>query len=161
MYFVNNLHRTNYEHLITEVYPHAKEDKEYHVLAYIFALPEVYNRCINDIFLKSFPFLWTVKYRLIPNTEENSDTGEKYSVIDFEVEEDEEGNGIRSEAYYELSSGYQKLVELAENLFNSHNVFNLMNALGTWDDTLFKVFLQAVLIRKGNREIDGLTIHLG
>lgn len=142
------------------MYPHARNDKEYHVVAYILALPDIYNRCISDSFLKTYPFLWTVKYKDTSYFETDEETGQEYQVIDCEVEVDEEGKEIRSEAYYQLSSGYRKLVDLATNLFNRHNDFNLMDALETWDDALFKVFLQVVLIRKGNREINGLAIHI-
>jgi hypothetical protein len=75
MYFINELHKSNYEHLVNELYPHAKEDREYHVIAYIFALPDIYTRCIQDNFLNSYPFLWTVKYKDTSYFEQDKQAG--------------------------------------------------------------------------------------
>lgn len=51
-----------------------------------------------------------------------------------------------------LSSAYALLVKLGRNLFNSRNQFNLCDALGTWGDTCFKIYRQAVEIRI-NRQV--------
>lgn len=159
MYFTCELHEQNYNHLINVVFPHAKSDSEYNSMAYILALPDIYRRCINDPMLKEFPFLWTAKYKDTSYT--GSDDDGEYLVIDFEVEKDENGEEVESENFATLSSGFRKLVDLAANLFNSSNKeFNLMNALGTWDDRLLKVYFQAVQLRLSRREIEGLTIDI-
>lgn len=49
----------------------------------------------------------------------------------------------------DLSSGYRHLVDLAKNLFNPINKFNLMDALSSWDKNCFQMFQQAVMIRMG------------
>jgi hypothetical protein len=149
MYFLNEIHEWNYKQLLTSVFPQAPQDREYHVVAYIFALPEVYCRCAPHPYIGEFPFLWTVRYRDISYMERDQETGQTHEVFDFEIEEDENGREIRSDAYYELSNGYRYIVDLAANLFNSYQDFNLMNALQTWDNEIFQVFLQALHIRKG------------
>jgi hypothetical protein len=56
MYFINEWHKTNYNHMVNMVFLNSKNDPEYHVIAYILSLPEIYSRCINDPMLFEFPF---------------------------------------------------------------------------------------------------------
>ena len=150
MYFLNDIHKANFEHLTSFVFKYAKNDYEYCSMCYIQALPDIYDRCIKDGMFREFPFLWTVKYKDTSYTDFDDDR-EQYHVIDFEVETDENGKEVESEAFGTLSSGYVKMVYLAKNLFNSNNdEFNLMQSLNTWDDDLLKVFEQALNIRSGN-----------
>lgn len=147
LYFVDKKHEKNYVHLTTIVFPHAKRDPEYHSAAYILALPEIYERCISDPVLYDYPFLWTVDYIDNSRTEFDEDNQEEYTVIDFDIRKDDEGNEADSEAYGTLSSSYKHIVRLARNLFNSYSGFNLMRALDTWGGSLVKVYEQAVKIR--------------
>lgn len=157
MYFIDEMHKLNYKHMTSMIFPHAKEDPEYHAMSYILSVPDIYEGCIEDKMLPEYPFLWTVEY-VDKSYTEKDDTGE-YFVWDFDIKKDSEGNSVKSEAFIYLSSGYKKLIYLAKNLFNSRNDdFNLMDALGIWDDRLFKLFQQAILLRKGNRQIEGLRI---
>lgn len=160
MFFLNDLHETNYKHLTNMVFPRAQKDPEYHPMAYILALPDIYNRCVNDPMLHEFPFLWTAEYKDTSYTDR--DENGEYNVIDFEVKKDDQGKEVDSENYATLSSGYKKMVDLAANLFNSSNdEFNLTNAFGTWDNDLIKVYFQAVILRlDGGREIEGLEVTI-
>jgi hypothetical protein len=54
----------------------------------------------------------------------------------------------------DLSTGFRLLVEMAANLYNSNNKFNLMDALHVWDDKCLRLFYQAVDIRLGKVAID-------
>lgn len=152
MYFVDKKHEKNYEHLTTMVFRSCKSDPEYHAAAYILALPEIYERCINDPMLYDYPFLWTKEYVDNSRTEYDDYNNEEYYVVDFDIKKDDEGNEVNSKAYGTLSISYRHIVRLARNLFNSYSGFNLMKALDTWGDPLVNVYEQAVHIRI-NREV--------
>lgn len=160
MYFFNELHEKNYNHLANLVFLHAKKDSEYHPMVYILALPDIYRRCIKDPMLHHFPFLWTAEYEDTSYTDKDEE-GE-YRVFDFEIKKDDSGKEIESENYATLSSGYKKMVFLAANLFNSSNdEFNLRDAFGTWDKNMIKVYFQAVMLcLEGRRGIDGLNVAI-
>jgi hypothetical protein len=162
MYFMDKTHETNYNHLSTMVFPHAKTDSEYHAMTYVLAVPYLYDACIEDPMFYEFPFLWTVEYKDTSYMETDEDNGEKYRVISFEIKKDNEGNEVSSREYNYLSSGYKKLAELAANLFNpSNDEFNLSDAFGTWDDRLVKVYFQAVMLRlQSRRQVDGLEVKI-
>lgn len=156
MYFVNDDHKKFYEHLTTMIFRHAKSDPEYHAVAYIFAIPDIYKRCIKDPYLSEYPFLWTGEY--VDNSYTEREDGEEYLFVDFDVKKDDNGKELHSDAFGTLASGHTYLVNLAANLFNSSNdEFNLTNALGTWDDHLFKVYQQAVMLRI-NRNVQGMQL---
>lgn len=126
-------------------------------MAYILALPDIYERAIEDKMFHEAPFLWTYEYE--DKSYERTEYGETFLVYDFEVKMDGKDQPVSSEAYMTLSGGYVKLVHLAVNLFNSNSdEFNLMNALATWDDDLFKIYQQAVMIRIG-RDVEGMTVQ--
>lgn len=135
----------------------ANKDPEYKVMCYILSLPDIYNRCINDSMFHKHPFLWKYVYTDTSYTEKDED-GE-YHIVSFEVKKDEDGKPQISEEYSTLSIGHKKMVALASNLFNESNrEFNLMEALGTWDNRLLKVFYQALDLRMELRSKDGLTV---
>ncbi|WP_079707694.1 DUF2538 family protein [Paraliobacillus ryukyuensis] len=156
MYFINESHRKNYEHLVNMVF-RANTDPEYKVLSYILALPDIYARCINDPVFHDFPHAW--KYEYTDTSYTSHDELGEFLVVDFEVNKDQNQQPIYSKNYKSLSSGYKKLLYLVDNLFNSsNNDFNLMDALGTWDDQSIKVYYQALSIRLENIKIDGLNV---
>lgn len=158
MYFQNEQHKKCYEHLTTKVFKNANSDGEYHAMAYILALPEIYVRCVNDAMLDEFPFLWTKEY--VDTSYFDEDEDGEFKVIDFNVKKDKEGNSILSENFATLSSGYKKMVYLAQNLFNpSNETFNLADAFCTWDNHLVKAYQQAVLLRL-NRNVNGMEITI-
>lgn len=159
MFFINGQHKQNYEHLSTMVFRNAKMDSEYHSASYILSVPEIYKRCISDPWLHEFPFLWTRDYKDLSHKSFDDDLEEEIMVIDFEIKKNEKGHEQRSQTFMKLPGGCQHLVELGENLFNKENLFNLTEALSVWDDELFKVYQQAVLIRV-KRKIEGVTITL-
>lgn len=151
MYFVNDAHQSNYYKLL-EFY-HSVNDPEYKSLCYILALPEIYNRT-NGKFGEEGPMEWMYKFQDKEVEVEDIFTKEKNVIIERIYEEDESGNGIETEAYSTLSSGYRKLILLGANLFNSsYDDFNLCDALRTWDNELIKVYQQAVLVRL-DREVN-------
>src|SRR5690625_4227730 len=138
MYFLNEAHRLNYENVTSEIYPNAKNDPEYHAMAYIQSLPFIYELCVEDKFFMENPFLWTVKYKDVSYTDQVD--GEQITVVDYEVEENEDGEEVRSKDYYTLPTSYQQLIDLAMNLYNpSLGDFNLAASLNVWDDSLVKV----------------------
>lgn len=127
MYFVDDEHKENFERFVKKY--HCETDPEYKVACYIVAVPEIYRKFGGNAG-RSTPFDWVIDGR----------------------EEDK-----RSEAYGVLSSGYKKLVDLGMNLYNcSYDEFNLMDALGTWGDTIFNIYQQAVQIRI-NRHVPDLS----
>jgi hypothetical protein len=152
MYFVNDAHQSNYYKLV-EFY-HSVNDPEYKSLCYILALPEIYNRTSGK-FGDEGPMEWMYKFQDKEVEVEDILTKKKKNVIiERTYEEDESGNGIETEAYSTLSSGYRKLILLGANLFNSsYDDFNLCDALRTWDNELIKVYQQAVLVRL-DREVN-------
>lgn len=151
MYFVNDAHQSNYYKLV-EFY-HSVNDPEYKSLCYILALPEIYNRT-NGKFGDEGPMEWMYKFQDRKVEKEDYFTKEKRDIIERIYEKDENGNGVETDTYSTLSSGYRKLILLGANLFNSnYDDFNLCNALGTWGNELIKVYQQAVLVRL-DREVN-------
>lgn len=53
------------------------------------------------------------------------------------------------ESHLALPSSYLHLVRAGVNLFNNDNSFSLYLAVGAWEFDLFKVFIQACRIRRG------------
>ncbi|MEC0182315.1 DUF2538 family protein [Paenibacillus peoriae] len=151
VYFVNETHQSNFYKLVQ--FYHSVNDPEYKSLCYILALPEIHNRT-NGKFGEEGPMEWMYKFQDKEVEVEDLLTKEKSVIIDRIYEEDERGNGIETEAYSTLSSGYRKLILLGVNLFNSsYDDFNLCDALGTWGNELIKVYQQAVLVRL-DREVN-------
>ena len=152
MYFLDEQHELNFNHLTRMVFPYAKNDPEYKVAAYVLSHSRIYKECVQDPLFNQYPFLWMYQYEDRSYTETDS-TGEEYIVEDFYHPFDEDNNPIKSESFTALSSGEKQLVYLAQNLFNSsNNTFNLMDALGTWDEFNILVFKEALKIRM-NREL--------
>lgn len=158
MYFIDENHKDNYNHLIQLF--NLRNDSDYRVLYYIYALPQIYSRCIKDPMFKEYPFAWKYEYEDISYTETDGD--EIYDVIDFEVKKIENNEPMFSETYSNLSNGYKLMIQLAENLFNgSQDDFNLMSAIGSWDEGLIKAFYQALSIRlEYRRKIEGLIVTI-
>lgn len=158
IYFLDAAHEENFQVLTTQIFPQAQKDSEYRVASYILAVPDIYERALNDPLFPEFPFLWIKEYTDTSYTEWDEEDQKEYHVNDFEVNM-EDGQAVFSAAFYTLSSGYQKLVLLGQNLFNGNHGFNLCHALGVWDDQLFKLYMQAVQIRI-KRQVSGLTLDL-
>lgn len=59
----------------------------------------------------------------------------------------------RGDKRVDLSNGYSLLVQMARNLFDSNNRFNLMDGISTWDGSLLRIFYQAMDIRLGKVSI--------
>lgn len=129
MYFISDLHKSNFNNLLT-IYTVAEKDSEYRSAMYLLSLPTIYNKVVDDeAFNDNYPFYWTEEYIYTDN--------------------DIEFLGRPSKLYLTLSSGYKYIVDLALNLFNNSNPFNLSSALNTWDNALYNTFKQAVEIRVG------------
>jgi len=103
MYFLDELHEKNYNHMIASIIKNPKNSKEYHSLAYIFSLPDIYHRCIKDPMFQEVPLLWMVQYG--EKSYWMTDEDEEYFVNDFEIILDKSGNEIKSEEFNTLSSG--------------------------------------------------------
>lgn len=56
---------------------------------------------------------------------------------------------FETENHSGLSSAYLHLVQAGLNLYNNDNAFSLYLAVGAWESDLFKVFIQACRIRRG------------
>ena len=144
MYFVDPEHRGNFETLLAKY--HASTDSEYRSALYILSLPEIYDKTNGNFGIH--PFDWTYERTPYVETPCVDDDGTTYKTLDGgDVIEGDDGKPIESLAFSALSSGYRKMVRLAGNLYNSHNEFNLMDGLSTWDNDLFNVFLEALAIR--------------
>ena len=155
-YFMDKQHQKNYKHLTTMVFRNALNEPEYHVAAYILAIPDIYEKCNQDPLLYEYPFLWTVQYIDKSYTEFDQEYNEEYYIVSIEYVKDEKGNILFSKEFSTLPTSLKQIIKLGRNLFNSnYKDFNLMDALGTWGDTFFKIYHQAVLIRI-NREVKGL-----
>lgn len=158
MYFINDSHEKNFNHLTQMVF-RASNDVEYQVLSYVLALPEVYNRCIEDPLLHESPYAWIYDYKDVSYTEKDGD--ELIEVFDIEYKTDKKGVPVYSDAYSVLPTSYKIILDVGINLFNNREQdFTVMDGLGTWDDKLFKVFLQLILIRKSTRNMPGVKITL-
>jgi hypothetical protein len=118
MYFINNFHKESFEKYV-EKNPNKKNDLEYRSVYYILSVPELFNR---TSFHHSAPLEWTRKWN-------------------------EDDTYVMSDAYLVLSHSEQLLVDLAQNLFNSDNKFNLMDALGVFGEEYRLVMLEAIAIR--------------
>lgn len=156
MYFIDNKHQQNYNHLVKKVFRN-EESSEYKAASYVLALPEIYSRCINKPLFHEFPFIWKYVYKDV--SYDDKDEIEEYRVVEYQVEKNEHGEAMVSEDFSSLSNRYKKLFYLAQNLFNSSkNNFNLMDAFETWDTTMIKVFYEAVNIRlEGKGYINGMN----
>lgn len=119
MYFCNEVHRENYLKLL-EIYPKAWNDVEYRGAIYIIAHPEIFEAAT------------TKKWRFPFGHVEN---GQMVSWVDNE----------------NFSIGITYLVELGQHLYNciGHFTFSLTDAILVWDEETYRVFLQALDIRKG------------
>lgn len=158
MYFIDDIHEKNFNHLAQMVF-RASNNVEYQVLSYVLALPELYNRCIKDPVLHESPYAWIYDYKDVSYTEKDGD--ELIEVFDIEYKTDKKGVPVYSDAYSVLPTSYKILLDVGINLFNNREQdFTVMDGLSAWDDKLFKVFLQLILIRKSNSHLHGLEINI-
>lgn len=153
MYFVNDEHNLNFKRLVKKF--NASKDPEYQTACYVVALPEIYSTMHGET--GRYPFTWITKGK--ERYTKKVDQDGEYTLYDFEPELDEDGNEQYSEAFLTLSPSYRQMIGFAMNLYNSHYEFNLMEGLNTWEDTLMKVFYQALEIRKG-QFVSGVTITI-
>lgn len=143
MYFVNDEHESNFVMLV-QLYK-ADRDPEYKTACYVLALPDIYRKTGGRF--GENPFDWVYKFAETKEEREDYFTKEKYTLIDRQYETDKDGKELHSEAYGVLSSSERCIVDLGMNLFTGSTEFNLAAALGTWGDSLFKVYQQSVQIR--------------
>lgn len=151
MYFVDQDHEKNFTILLNRFSAH--KDPEYKTACYVVALPEIWNTIGGET--GEYPFSW------VENEKYDEEQAKKWEEIKYtwrakESKIDRTVISPYSKEFDMLSSGYQKIVLAAGNLFNSGwNEFNLMDSLGTWGDELFSVFLQAITIRRSDEDTFG------
>lgn len=131
MYFVNKEHERNYKSLLDK-YPLGKSDPQYQAGFYVVAHPVIFEHC------------------------DRNPVSDGHGPFDWYFEELEDGQP-RNRAG--LSSSFLYLVKAGLDMYNNHkhddryDDFTPNFALGTWEDDLFKVFVEACQIRRGRRII--------
>lgn len=133
IWFVNNEHCNNFIQLLKKF--NAEENAEYSAACYVASHPEIFYR-IN----------WN---------ETSSPIGWYWGEWIGEDENDDEGYHAESEIVGQLSSSYRGLVQAAVELYTGgkHN-FDLMGWLGNAGDEVYKLFIQAMEIRRDRFVID-------
>lgn len=134
IWFVSPKHKENFTHLLEKF--NAYRSAENASAAYIVAHPEIHYRINWDNYTSPVDFYW----------------GEWVGNDD----NDEKGFHTESPIIGQLSSAYAGLVRVAVELYTGRsNRFDLMAWLGNAGDEVFKVFIQALEIRR-----DRLVIEL-
>src|SRR5687767_15200085 len=90
MYFINEWHKTNYNHMVNMVFRNSKNDPEYHVIAYILSLPEIIVVVLMIQCSLNFLFYGLLSIRIL-HIKEKEEDGEEYIVVDFDVKKDDSG----------------------------------------------------------------------
>lgn len=160
LYFIDECHEKNYEKLL-EKFTQAKKYSDYDCAIYVVALPEIYQKINGET--GQYPFVWVEAVKEIERIEYDEENDERYYVYDLEVlRKKEDGNTDYSDAYYSLSSSYQSIVNLCQELFGgSYQGFEIMDAVSNYSDSLYKVFMQLLKLRKSKKySIEGLTINI-
>ncbi len=151
-------HEENYEKMLKD-FPQAKEYSDYHCAIYIVSLPEVYNKIDGNA--GKYPFVWVNAVEEVFTLRHDEENGNKYLSYDLKVLREKGGSPDYSDAYYSLSSSYQSIVKLGEELFGGmHQGFELMDAIAEFDDSLYKVFMQVLKIRRGKYGVRGLKVEI-
>ena len=153
MYFLNKVHETNFNYLSNDFYIQSRDLKEYAIISYVFALPEIFKRFEFSKMNAEFPFLWVYDYEDLTTIEEHDD--HRYYNFNYKIPTDDFGEKRYSTKFLLLPEPYQNFVWLAQNMYNSGiENFNLAEAIRTWDDALYQVFHQVLEIMNcGNFEI--------
>lgn len=145
LYFIDECHEKNYENLLKD-FPQAKEYGDYRCAIYIVALPEIYKKIGGKT--GRYPFVWVNAVEEVETIKFDEET---YSFYDLRtLREKENGSAdFSDDAYYALSSSYQSLVQLGEELYgNVYKGFEIMDVIADFDDKLYKVFMQVLKIRR-------------
>lgn len=128
LFFVNEQHQQNYEQLQHQF--KGSWSSEYAAGAYVSALPEIFYRI--DWREQDSPVSWYFGEWVV-------------------IKKDDEEDGFHKESAIVsgLSSVYVILVRAAVELFTGRlHKFDLQNFLGSADNTLYRVFLQLIEIRR-------------
>ena len=155
---MNECHEKNYEIMLKD-FPQAIQYSDYRCAIYIVSLPEVYNRIGGKT--GEYPFVWVNAVEELFETIYDEETGEKYLYYDLKVLRGEEAAPDFSDAYYSLSTSYKSIVKLGEELFSGvYQGFEVMDAIADFDDSLYKVFMQVLKIRRGKYGVRGLKVNI-
>lgn len=159
LYFINEYHEENYEKMLKD-FPQATEYSDYRCAIYVISLPEIYRKINGKT--GRYPFIWVDAVEEVLTTRYNAETGEEYLSYNIKVlREREDGSPDYSDAYYSLSSSYQSIVKLGEELFGGmYKGFELMDAIADYDDRLYKVFMLVLKIRRGKYGVRGLKVEI-
>ncbi|EJW13800.1 DUF2538 family protein [Paenibacillus alvei] len=133
IWFSTKEHGENFAHLVERFSAH--KNPEYAAACYVAAHPEIYYR---------------IKW-------ENSDgpIGWYWGEWIGKDDDDENGYWTESEIVGQLSSSYRGLVRAAVELYTgSHHYFNFTEWLGNAGDEVYKLFVQALEIRRDRFIID-------
>ncbi|WP_054029147.1 DUF2538 family protein [Bacillus sp. FJAT-28004] len=127
IWFVTDEHCNNFIQLLKKF--NAAEKPEYAAACYVVAHPEIYYR-IN----------WT---------ETKNPIGWYWGEWNREDENDDEGYHAESEIVGQLSSAYRGLVQAVVEMYTGRKQnFDLMGWLGNAGDEVYKLFIQAMEIRR-------------
>ncbi|GKS12827.1 hypothetical protein YDYSY3_38270 [Paenibacillus chitinolyticus] len=133
VWFSSEIHRNNFKALMERFKAHTIPD--YAAACYVVAHPEIYGRI--DWINCGGPIEWY--------------WGEWTGVDD----NDENGNYLESVIVGQLSSAYRGLVQAAVELYTGRqHYFDLMGWLGNAGDEVYKLFVQALEIRRDRYVID-------
>lgn len=128
-------------------------------MRYIVSLPEVFNKI--DGKAGKYPLVWVIAVEEVITSRYDEETGQKHLSYDTKVLREKDGSLDYSDAYYSLSSSYQSIVKLGEELFGGmYQGFKLMDAIADFDDKLYKVFMQVLKIRRSKYGVHGLRVEI-
>lgn len=147
--FLNADHKANYS-VLRGKYPQVDKASDYRAACYILALPDVFS-LMGEI-TGGWIFEWcydTVTVEVKEDDEWDYQRAGRYYRRD--IPEDEFGDLITGQRFAGLSGGARRLVYAAMNLYNGSKGFDLSDGLSSWDDHLFKAFLNACIVRKGGK----------
>lgn len=135
--FLDNNHKENYERL-QALFPVSLQDMEYQSACYVSSMPLLFSKFEKEVESYDTPLDWIINWQMkyLPQEEHESD----------EAFEERTDIGVD----YDLTSSMQQLGNLALNLFNGYDYFNLMDCLGSLDDKNVEVLKIAIDVRLGH-----------
>lgn len=128
MYFVNAEHQLNFDKLAKK-FPVIKNSIQYRATCYIAAHPEIF-KCFKLELQEDGPFDWYFDYLEDPD-----------KFVKRRIEGKTTGNTAP------LTGQTVELVNLALNLWNGRE-FDLSSGITEWNETLYRVALQAIQLRR-------------
>lgn len=138
IYFSDDLHQQNYEKM-KERFPSALKDTEYQAACYIAAAPMLFYKIEDRLHEFESPVDWMIYWQCKNLPKDEDETGEEY----------QERINIGANVNYDLTPSMQHMGNLALNLWNGYEHFNLMYCLQSIDYENYKILKCAMDIRLG------------